>query len=447
MTKTDPSSVSSPTEAIDRAQSPLGGCRLDVIEGDDRGATFDLPAGSAIIGTDSTCELTLTDAAVSRRHVRIDVVETGLRVVDLGSTNGTLHLGTRLEQAVLPHGATLTVGRTRIALVSREPPEGGQYSDRASYGKLVGASPAMRRLYAMLERLEKTDYTLLIQGETGVGKEVVANQIHQHSKRADKPYEVFDCGAVPVNLAESELFGHVRGAFTGAESAREGVFIRANTGTVFLDEIGEMRLDLQPKLLRVLESRQVRAVGANNLRDIDVRVIAATNRNLADEVSAARFREDLFFRLNVVTVEIPPLRSRREDIPALVRHFLAMEQCSDIELSNDTWELLTCGYDWPGNVRELYNAVAHVVSLGTVPQSLSSASSGSPSDGDSKVDANEPYLEAKRKALDSFERDYLAGQLERSGNNLAKAARQSKIDRSYFKRLLRRHGLLPDRSS
>jgi len=432
------------TEALQRGEPAAAGCRLVVMEGDDAGAELDLPAGAAVVGKSSSCDLQLADSAVSGQHLRIEVSAEGLRVTDLESTNGTFYLGGQLAQAVLPIGAVLRLGRTRLALASRQPVSGAGFSERDHYGAIVGGAPAMRRLYAMLERLEKTEYTILVQGETGVGKELVAREVHLRSPRAKGPYEILDCASIPRELAESQLFGHVRGAFTGADRDHKGVFERARGGAVFLDEIGELSSDLQPKLLRVLENRQVHPVGGQGTIEVDARVIAATNRDLGDEVEAGRFREDLYFRLNVVTVVVPPLRDRREDIPALVRHFLQTMNLTEIEVSQETVELFTCGYDWPGNVRELRNAITRVASLGAMPEALQQAPPEAAAAA-LEVDTDAPFLEAKKRLVEAFEHDYLHSQMERSEGNIAKAARLSDMDRSYFKRLLKRHGLLPER--
>ncbi len=427
------------TEVLKVSGSQLPGCRLVVIGGDDVGATIELPAGAITVGKSSSADLKLRDSAVSAKHARFEVSDGGIRVTDLGSTNGTRYLGERIGEALLAPGAVVTLGRTRVAVVSREPTGSADYSQRADYAGILGAAPAMRRLYALLERLEATDYTVLIDGETGSGKDVVARAIHQRSTRRDKPLIVFDCGAVARNLVASELFGHARGAFTGAEAARDGVFTLADGGTLFIDEIGELPLDLQPKLLRVLEERELRVLGSDEVKRVDVRVIAATNRNLDEEVRAGRFREDLFFRLNVVRVAVPPLRERREDIPTLLRHFVRLEGGDELSVSQATTELFTSAYDWPGNVRELRNAVTRVLSLGSLPPGVRDA----PSKPQTSTEMS--FNDAKKRLVDAFEHDYLAAQLSASQGNLARAARASGVDRAYFKRLLRRHGLLPDR--
>ena len=302
----------------------------------------------------------------------------------------------------------------------------------------------MRQLYATLERLEQTDYAVLITGETGVGKELVAQELHRASTRAGGPLIVLDCAGVTPNLVESELFGHVRGAFTGAHADRKGVFERAHGGTVLIDEIGELPLELQPKLLRVLESKSVSPVGGSGRLPVDFRLLAATNRDLRAEVEAGRFRADLFFRINVISVSVPPLRERRGDIPALMSHFLAEHGLSDLSLSPPTVELFTSTYDWPGNVRELKNAVARVSIIGEPagPAELADGAAAPGTQAGVSVDLDEPLSRAKRRLVDAFEREYLAMQLERTGGNIGQAARSSQMDRSQFKRLLRRHGLL-----
>ena len=429
------------TEALLLSTIIAEGVRLVVIEGPDSGSEHDLETGTAIVGKSSACDLVLTDASVSKQHLKIEIVAGGIRVRDLGSKNGTSYLQSKLTDAVLAHGAVLKLGRTRLSLTSRHAAVGTFYSNRENYGSIKGASPSQRRLYALLERLEQSEHTVLIQGETGVGKDLVAREIHRHSGRRQEPYEVLDCGAISQNLIESELFGHVRGAFTGTSGDHAGVFERAKGGTVFLDEVGELPLEQQPKLLRALENRQIRRVGGSRTLDLDVRIIAATNRPLADEVAAGHFREDLFFRLNVVVVKVPPLRERREDIPTLLQLFLE-EQGGNLELSSDTIELFTSAYDWPGNVRELRNAIAQVVAIGTVPERLQQPGADRTPNRSMSFDPAESYSAAKRRVLEAFERDYLKTQLERADQNYAKAARQAGMDRSYFKRRLKKLGLI-----
>jgi transcriptional regulator with GAF, ATPase, and Fis domain len=424
-------------------------CVLRVLDGDDAGKTAEIGREAVTVGTKEGCALRLSDTAVSGRHFTVEVGPEGLVVRDLDSKNGTFYLGTRIERAVVQVGAVLRVGRTRIVLASRQPAAGPGFSSRSSYGAIVGASPAMRRLFAALEQLEAHEYTTLILGETGVGKELVAQEIHRHSPRAARPFEVCDCASLTPTLIESELFGHVRGAFTGAHATTHGVFERAHGGTIFLDEIGELPLELQPRLLRVLESHTVRRVGAGQTQAVDVRVVAATNRDLAEQVQRGAFRQDLFFRLNLATISVPPLRDRREDIPLLIAHFLAAMGQADVQLSPATLELFTTGYDWPGNVRELHHAVARAQTLGAVPPELQSAAApaaDAPDEADvadAAFDVAGRFKDEKRRIVAAFERDYLAAKLQQASNNISEAARAAGMDRNQFKRLLRKNGLLP----
>jgi transcriptional regulator with PAS, ATPase and Fis domain len=238
-------------------------------------------------------------------------------------------------------------------------------SEASELGELKGTSPEMRQVYAILERTAPTDSTVLIQGETGAGKDVAARSLHQTSKRRAGPFVPIDCGAIPENLIESELFGHVRGAFSGASADRIGVFEEADGGTLFLDEIGEMPVSVQPKLLRALETKSVRPVGSNSARPIDVRIVAATNRSLAECVNDGTFREDLYYRLAVIEVTLPPLRHRRADIAMLARHFHQKLDPDGKDLPEAFVELLT-RRSWPGNVRELRNYIERCWSLGTI---------------------------------------------------------------------------------
>ncbi|MBN2358544.1 MAG: sigma 54-dependent Fis family transcriptional regulator [Deltaproteobacteria bacterium] len=428
-------------ERGDEETSPLPGCTIHVVLGASAGARLELPGGSAVIGRGRGCDLVLDDRRVSSRHLRIDVAEDGFLVTDLGSKNGTFYLETRVERAVLPLGSTLRVGDTRLLLASRYQSASETHSALDHYGKLIGTSPAMRRLYALLEKLERIDYATLILGETGVGKELVAREIHAHSQRGLGPFEVCDCAALTPTLVESELFGHRRGAFTGADSDYRGAFQRADGGTIFLDEIGELPLELQPKLLRALESHQVRPVGSSKTVSVDTRVIAATNRDLGAAVESGRFRKDLFFRLNAVTVTVPPLRERREDIPVLVGVLLEEMGHREVAIAPATLELFITGHVWPGNVRELRNALARFRATGREPVGFGEDSEvRTEIAGDGR--APPPFQDEKRRVLEGFERDYLVRQLELADNNISQAARASGLERTQFKRLLRKHGII-----
>jgi DNA-binding NtrC family response regulator len=312
-----------------------------------------------------------------------------------------------------------------------------------SFGSLAGTSMAMRKLFAMLEKVAQSDINVLIEGESGTGKELVATEIVQRGTRGDKPFVIVDCGAISPNLVESELFGHVRGSFTGADRDRVGAFEAADGGTVFLDEIGELPLELQPKLLRALEAKEIRRVGETRARKVNVRVVSATNRDLEREVNKARFREDLYFRLAVIQVHVPALRERQDDLPILIRHFLSQLNCPDEERLFQPNVLAEMSkHDWPGNVRELRNYVERTVVLQMAsPTSRKSAASSPSIGGAQNVDIRIPFKLAKDSAVDTFERAYLGALLESCGGNMSKAARTAGMDRMYLHRLVQKHGL------
>jgi len=312
------------------------------------------------IGSDKFAEVHLDDPHVSRKHAKIMLTLDGVVVEDLGSSNGTYVNDVLIERAVLIQPAIITAGKTAMRLELGEPAP-----EAHSYHGVVGASPVMQDVFRMLEKLAPTEVSILLLGETGTGKDVLARAVHATSARANGPFAVFDSGAVAANLIESDLFGHQKGAFTGAVAAREGVFERGHTGTVFLDEIGELPLELQPRLLRVLEQRMVRRVGGEDNVPADVRVISATNRDLEAEVEVGRFRQDLFFRLSAAVVQIPPLRDRLEDVPALVEEFLR-DLGSAFTVAPATLTALR-SYDWPGNVRELRNVITSAAALADGP--------------------------------------------------------------------------------
>jgi transcriptional regulator with PAS, ATPase and Fis domain len=308
------------------------------------------------IGSDESNSLVVDDPHVSRFHCEIRQTQEGFVIKDLDSTNGTVIEGLAVKEAVLRSGAQLALGKTRLRFLADDAEVEIPASERTSFGDVVGNSSRMREIFGVLERIAPTDLTVTLIGETGTGKDVIARSIHKSSKREKGPFVVFDCGAVASNLIESELFGHEKGAFTGAVADRAGAFERAAGGTLFLDEIGELALDLQPKLLRAIEHRAVRRVGGNEELEVDVRLIAATNRNLEADVRDGKFREDLFFRLSVVTLEIPPLRHRGDDLPELVRSILGQLGKGNVTVAPETLRVLE-SYDWPGNVRELRNVI------------------------------------------------------------------------------------------
>jgi DNA-binding NtrC family response regulator len=403
-------------------------------------ATFVLRTGSCVIGSSRSCDLVVADTTVSRRHVSLELVPEGVAVQDLGSRNGTFYLGQRIERAVLDLGARIKLGGVSVTLeADRGALDALLPKEAPDYGRLVGASVVMRRLFAMLVRLEGSLATVLIQGESGTGKELVAEALHEHSRVADGPFVALNCGAIPRDTLASELFGHKRGAFTGAHESRRGAFESADGGTLFLDEIGELPLEVQPTLLRALENGEIRPVGEDRSRRVKVRLLAATNRDLEGEVARGTFRRDLFFRLAVVRLQVPPLRVRREDIEPLARALAARVGLE--ELQKDFVESLKA-QAFPGNVRELRNAVESFAALGFVQRSPST--SGGPTEVESLeslVDLKRPYAELKEAVVERFTVAYLRALLHSTHGNQSEAARISGLNRGYIGRLIGKYGL------
>jgi DNA-binding NtrC family response regulator len=414
---------------------------LSVLAGPDAGATFSIDAsqpGPLLIGQSPACHVRLTDRQVSRRHASLDLVDGQVRVRDLRSTNGTyVHDALVLDGFVGP-GQVLRVGGTQLRL-QPQPASLPQPPQRTSFGKVVGSSPEMRRLYPILERLAPSMVPVVIEGETGTGKELLAEAIHDASDRAGGPYVVFDCTAVPPNLVESELFGHEKGAFTGAVATRRGVFEHAHGGTLLIDEIGDLDPSMQPKLLRALERGEIRRVGGDGYIQTDVRVLAATRRDLDREVQAGRFRDDLFHRLAVGRVELPPLRQRRGDVLLLAQRFWG-ELGGQMPIPFDRlarWE----DEPWPGNVRELRNAVARLVTLGDLDPLPTDAPPRAVDEGDTiarVVQERLPFPVARLKVLQAFEQRYTEQVLADHAGNVRKAAAASGIGRRYFQMIRER---------
>ena len=406
------------------------------------------------VGSGKKCELVLEDDTVSRVHFEISVDLHGFRLRDLESTNGTFVDGARARDVYLRPQARIRAGRTELVFVPMGDCSEERLPARSSFGLLVGASPPMLDIYARIERVAASETTVLIEGESGTGKELVAAAIHGASRRRQGPLVVFDCSAVPSGLIESELFGHERGAFTGAVARRDGALAEADGGTLFLDEVGELPIELQPKLLRALEQREARAVGGDRPRRFDVRIIAATNRDLALEVNRGTFREDLYYRVAVVRLKLPPLRERTSDVPLLVRSMLlrmfpkepARAQALFDAIAPGAWSKLAA-YPWRGNVRELKNAVERAVTLSpsAAPQDLDllaaiSSNEGIPTGrrGEAQTIGGS-FNEQRRIIVEEFERRFLTSVLAAHDGNLARAARAAGLDRSYFKRLLRKY--------
>ena len=397
--------------------------------------------------TDQSGRVTdLTGLLICRSRVRVEDARFVVR--DLESTNGTWYEGSRIAEVTLPAGATLLVGKTALRIEPEAQPLDLPPSQARRFGELVGESLAMREVFAVLERVAGSDATLLVEGETGTGKELVARAIHDASPRRRGPFIAVDCGALPEGLLESELFGHVRGAFTGAANARAGMIARADGGTLFLDELGRIPPTVQARLLRVLEERIVRPLGGDTERAVDVRVVAASRDDLDAEVAAGRFRPDLLYRLAVVRVALPPLRTRREDIALLVRELLRRRGLVDEAASGTGLDRLLA-HGWPGNVRELRNVIDRAVALAPGARRFSelviridpSALSPGASDG-LGVRSDLPWAEAKAAVLHALERRYLADVLARTGGNLSAASRESGIDRKQLRAMARKHGLV-----
>ncbi|MBX7195115.1 MAG: sigma 54-interacting transcriptional regulator [Sandaracinaceae bacterium] len=402
--------------------------RLVVVAGPDTGAICNVTA-SVLVGSSQACALRLSDPTVSRRHVEAWPGETGLRVRDAGSRNGTWAGGVRVMDAELGEGMELRVGDTRVR-IERHVAASPSRKLVTAFGDFLGAAPILQPIYEQLERAAATDATILLEGESGTGKEVLAEAIHEKSGRASGPLVVVDCGSIPENLVESELFGHEKGAFTGAERRRAGAFEQAHRGTLFLDEIGELPLAMQTRLLRALEARRVRRVGGSDWLPIDVRVVAATNRALENEVEEGRFRLDLFHRLAVVLIRVPSLRERPSDVPLLARAF-AERLGASATLSDEVLARLS-SHAWPGNVRELRNAVER---LAVVGDTALRATRTSASSGADPALSGLPFRQARDVALERFTERYVADMLTRHGGNVSAASRAAGIARRYFQML------------
>jgi len=421
------------------------GLSLVVVRGPERGRTISLQPGTISVGKHPDSTLVLTDPGVSRHHFDLIVDGAGIQLRDAGSKNGTFLGGLKVVDCELAEGAMLRVGSTLLQIVATV-----VTPTRDRFGDLLGASPKMQEIYGLLERVAPTNATVLIVGETGSGKELCAQALHRHSGRKG-PFAVCDLSAVTRSLIESELFGHEKGAFTNAVHSRDGAFVQADHGTLFIDEVGELETESQPRLLRALQERQVKPVGSSKYRDFDVRVIAATNRDLTEDVRQGRFRQDLFHRLAVVRIRLPPLRERKEDLPMLVRHFIAhfADQSGRAVTVPPATLALLAEYDWPGNVRELQNTIERALAvmppggteLGPELLGLESVAGNAPDTQDEG-----DFQTAKERLISTWERAYLEKLLRAAGGNVSEAARQGGIARIYLHRLLKKHNIRADRS-
>jgi DNA-binding NtrC family response regulator len=436
--------VARPLEASEEVSTAL---RLIVTEGPDAGKSFLLDPNMPsrlLVGTGPACEMKLSDPTVSRRHAGIEPAGRRFKLTDFGSTNGTFVDGVAVVEAFVRGGETLRLGSTAMqvepaARAADAPP----LPSAMRFGRVVGASTAMRRLYPLCERLARARVPVVIEGETGTGKENLAESLHEASG-VEGPFVVFDCTTVSPSLVEAELFGHEKGAFTGAVASRTGFFEQADGGTLFIDEIGDLDLPLQSKLLRALDRGEIRRVGGNKQINVNVRILAATRRDLDKEVAAGRFRDDLFHRLTVARIELPPLRERHGDIPLLARHFCQQMGAPPDVLSPSIMARFESSA-WPGNVRELRNAVARVIALGEEEgllgslagksQTMPPPSSRTGGAGDwleALCNGGMPFPLARRRALEEFERRYVQNVLAQHDGNVARAAQASGIALRYF---------------
>ncbi len=407
-----------------------------------------LGARPLVVGAHASCDLVLSDPQVSRRHAELSIATEGIRIKDLGSTNGTWWQGSKIGEVVVSPGSTVKFGETPVKISANDAPSLPP-SDKDHFGAMAGKSVAMRELFAVLEMAAPTDATVLIEGESGTGKELAARAIHDGSERARGAFVVVDCSAIAENLIDSHLFGHVRGAFTGADRERKGAFVEASGGTLFLDELGELPLAAQAKLLRVLEAQTVQPVGADKPVTVDTRVVAATHRSLSQMVEAKQFRFDLFYRLAVVHVALPPLRERLEDLPHLVQTFYVRKGTAPGPIDGDNLDRLR-RHPWPGNVRELRNVLERswALSPSSAFRDLRLRVDGSgPGAGQSPqlaevVDTSLPFKDAKERWNDQFERRYVAMVFDANKNNVTRAAEHAGLSRRHFRELLYKHGIV-----
>ncbi len=436
-----PAKKSDQTEVLTSAgQKPLvlRKARFVVNKGRDEGKEMVLQTPLVTIGTMPDSSLVLTDPTVSRRHASVEETSNGYVLRDLDSTNGTFLDGVRVREGYIQAGSLIRLGQTEMVFSPLEERIENLRSSSNYFGDLIGSSSPMREVFGILERVAPTDITVLIEGETGTGKELAARAIHNSSRRATGPFVVFDCGAVAPNLIESELFGHEKGAFTDAVKSRQGALELADNGTLFLDEIGELATSLQPKLLRALDQREVRRVGAELAIKVNIRVVAATNRDLEKEVKTGRFREDLFYRLSAVRVHLPSLRMHREDIELIAGHLLAGISAEIGKkltgLSPEASAALTA-YPWPGNVRELRNVLGRAGAL---------------SDGN-RIEAKDLFLSQGKKAstleglsgktLEEIEKAAIHATLQSVSGNKTEAAKVLGIAYSTLYEKMKKYGM------
>jgi transcriptional regulator with GAF, ATPase, and Fis domain len=436
--------------------------KIVVVSGADQGKELVVSKTRVSGGRSLINDLVLQDKAVSGAHFEVVSRDDGYRFRDLDSTNGSFIGELRIKEVFLRPGTVFRVGHTQLRFEPMHEVVEIALSSNDRFDRVVGSSIRMREIFASLERVAPSELTCLVCGDTGTGKELIARGIHNASPRKPRPFIVLDCGAIPKDLIESTLFGHEKGAFTGAVGQHLGCFEQADKGTIFLDEIGELDINLQPKLLRVLENREIKRVGGDRTIKVDVRVIAATNRDLRQMVNAGTFREDLYFRLSVITVELPPLRERREDIPQLVHHFMrdvSERRGQTLSIAVDAMAALVA-HSWPGNVRELRNIVERAGSLcegstvtradlvfgrdtlARAPSKGTASLAAGGEEGAFELTPGLEFKEAKQRVVDAFERAYLEDLLKRHTGNITRAAQEAGLTRYHLRELLKRHNLV-----
>ncbi len=427
---------------VAKGKLEVRGGALTITKGTGNKPSLEIGADTLVVGRNEACDLVLEDRKVSAVHMELVATERGVRVRDLGSRNGTFVGDTRIGEVYLLKPTMILCGDTMLEFAPATP-EQVDVPEAAEFGPLVGSSAGMRAVFERLRKAAPTELTVLVTGETGTGKELVAQAIHQASERKNKPFVVVDCGSIPASLAESALFGHERGSFTGAIDKRVSPFAEADGGTIFLDELGELPVDVQPKLLRALAEQRIKSVGSNSYRPVNVRVIAATRRDLVREVNDGAFRSDLYFRVAQIKVELPSLRNRLEDIPALVRRMLSDmgDKNAYSRIPTESLERLM-RHDWPGNVRELRNVVAVALAFnkeGTLDiaqhlSPLATAAETAPTRG-------RTFQDAKREILARFERDYFTALYAECSGNVSEIGRRAAMERAHVRGYLRRHGI------